>query len=396
MSAADAPTVVVELTPQGRAAVAVVLVDGPTAREAIGHYFVPVTPWNDGDPTVGRIVLGRWGGEGGEELIVCRRGAARYEVHCHGGGAAAPAIIEQLVSRGCRRVKWQEWMRAEPKGRDAATGGAQIALASAPTLRAASVLLYQYHGALSGVVDAARAAVSATEWVRAGEILDGVLQFRDVGLYLTSPWRVVLAGSPNVGKSSLINAIAGYQRAIVSPLPGTTRDIVTVNTAIDGWPVELADTAGLRATGDELESAGVALADAAIREADLVIMVSDASVDGDWAEEAVVRAPETARAIRVWNKIDLVKSGMGAGRTVGGEDAPARSDLICVSALTGEGVGELIAAIGGALVPVAPPAGAAVAFTREQVSHLEAAHHAVLDRDASRADAALAALLAFE
>jgi tRNA modification GTPase len=287
-------------------------------------------------------------------------------------------------------------MRAEPKGRDAATGGAQIALASAPTLRAASVLLYQYHGALSGVVDAARAAVSATEWVRAGEILDGVLQFRDVGLYLTSPWRVVLAGSPNVGKSSLINAIAGYQRAIVSPLPGTTRDIVTVNTAIDGWPVELADTAGLRATGDELESAGVALADAAIREADLVIMVSDASVDGDWAEEAVVRAPETARAIRVWNKIDLVKSGMGAGRTVGGEDAPARSDLICVSALTGEGVGELIAAIGGALVPVAPPAGAAVAFTREQVSHLEAAHHAVLDRDASRADAALAALLAFE
>ena len=108
-----------------------------------------------------------------------------------------------------------------------------------------------------------------------------MLQFRDLGLHLTTPWRVVLAGAPNVGKSSLMNAIAGYQRAIVSPTPGTTRDVVTVTTAIDGWPVQLADTAGLRETQDELESAGVALADAAIGEADLVIVVSDASADSD-------------------------------------------------------------------------------------------------------------------
>ena len=72
---------------------------------------------------------------------------------------------------------------------------------------------------------------------------------RSVGLRLVSGWRVVLAGRPNVGKSRLLNALAGYERAIVDPTPGTTRDVVTVRTALDGWPVELADTAGLRDAG---------------------------------------------------------------------------------------------------------------------------------------------------
>ena len=113
----------------------------------------------------------------------------------------------------------------------------------------------------------------------AAKIVDQILEYRDVGLHLTMPWRVVIAGPPNVGKSSLMNAIAGYQRAIVSPLPGTTRDVVTITTAINGWPVQIADTAGLRDTVDELESAGIALAGAVVEQADLVIVVSDASVE---------------------------------------------------------------------------------------------------------------------
>jgi tRNA modification GTPase len=394
MSAADGGTVVVELTPQGRGAVAVVVVEGPHARDAVRQFFVPIKTWGDGDPKIGRISFGRWGGECGEELIVCRRGADNFEIHCHGGGAAAPAIIGQLVSRGCRRVKWQEWVCTNFQAyhecipsasrRDAATVDAQVALASATTLRAAAVLLDQYHGALSREVDAARGSIGAADWARAGAILEDALRYRDVGLHLTSPWRVVLAGPPNVGKSSLVNAIAGYQRAIVSPTPGTTRDVVTVNTAIDGWPVHLADTAGLRATDDELESAGVALASAEIRAADLVVLVSDAVAD-ETDEDIIASARGAARVMRVRNKADLLPDRERAG------DSPN-----LVSALTGEGVPNLITAIGKALVPEAPPAGVAVPFTRQQIANLEAARQAVLDRDARRADAALAALLAFE
>jgi tRNA modification GTPase len=88
---------------------------------------------------------------------------------------------------------------------------------------------------------------------------------------------VVIAGPPNVGKSSLINALLGYQRAIVFDQPGTTRDVLTATTAIDGWPVELADTAGIREGDDAIETEGVARALAEIRAADLVVEVWDAS-----------------------------------------------------------------------------------------------------------------------
>ena len=76
---------------------------------------------------------------------------------------------------------------------------------------------------------------------------------------MLEPWKVVLAGAPNVGKSSLINALLGYDRAIVHDTPGTTCDVVTASAAFGGWAVELADTAGLRATIDPLETHGVCL-----------------------------------------------------------------------------------------------------------------------------------------
>jgi tRNA modification GTPase len=173
-------------------------------------------------------------------------------------------------------------------------------------------------------------------------------------MHLTTPWRVVIAGPPNVGKSSLLNAIAGYQRAIVSPLPGTTRDVVTITTAINGWPVQFADTAGLRETQDELESAGVALAGAALEQAELVILVSDASVCA--------------------SQIDC-------------------SDTRYVSALTGQGIAELLVAMERMLVPAAPSAGAAVAFTRHQVAGLEAAREAIDRADIGAAEVALSSVL---
>jgi tRNA modification GTPase len=398
-------TKVVELTPPGRAAIAVVLVAGPGATEAVSACFSPVSSRGLADLPLGRIVLGHWGGPEGEELIACRRDEEEIEIHCHGGTAAVRAVIDRLVDRGCSAISWQEWLRSprsrvSPKlgsasRRDATTDSAQIALASAPTLRTAAVLLDQYHGALSRAIHVLREAITSADWVRAFAVAENTLRFRDVGLHLTTPWRVVIAGAPNVGKSSLVNALAGYQRAIVSPLPGTTRDVVTLTTAIDGWPVEFADTAGLRSSDDELESAGVALAEAALVEADLVILVSDSCSKSDADFDVAKRVPATARLIRAWNKIDLVPpADRRRLHLASSNPQSAIRNPQLVSALTGEGIAELITAIGKALIPVAPPPGTAVPFTTEQVASLELAQTAIEGRDASAAEAALNALLA--
>ena len=138
------------------------------------------------------------------------------------------------------------------------------------------MLLDQYHGALAAAIRATLAAAASGDWQTASATIDALLAHRGVGEHLTTPWRVVLAGPPNVGKSSLKNALVGYQRAIVCDLPGTTRDVVATTTAIDGWPIQLADTAGLRDAADELEAAGVARAARALAAADLVVLVDEA------------------------------------------------------------------------------------------------------------------------
>ncbi len=386
-------TYVVELTPAGRAAVAVVLVAGPQAVRVVEECVTAASQRRLASLPLGWVVLCRWGGAEGEEVVVCRRSEDRIEIHGHGGSAAVRAVVDRLVERGCRPLPWRDWLRRsedDPQG-----AAAQIALADATTTRTAAVLLDQYHGALTAAIRRAIVAAAA-DWRQAAEVLDEVLRFRDVGLHLIEPWRVVLAGPPNVGKSSLLNAMAGYQRAIVSPLPGTTRDVVTLLTAIDGWPVQLADTAGLRAGQDELESAGVALAAAQLAAADLAIVVRDATDEtGDlgrseyyFAAKTVSELPQSARVIHVRNKIDLV-------------DAADRGDscrvgAVATSAITGQGIADLIAAIGQSLVPIAPPAGAAVPFAGEQLAALAAARAAINERDAPAAKTALQALLADE
>ncbi len=366
MSPPPSTTRVIELTPAGRAAVAVLLVAGPEAVEIVDKCVHRRDDRKLREFPVDRVLVGRWGSPGGEELLVCRRSEDRVEIHCHGGAAAIREVIDRLCERGCEPIRWQDWL--QETAADPIRAAAQVALAEAPTARTAAVLLDQFDGALADALRAALDAVAASDWQTATATLDAVLGQRGVGLHLTTPWRVVLAGRPNVGKSSLMNALVGFQRAIVCDLPGTTRDVVTAVTAIDGWPIQLADTAGLRETRDEIESAGVERAAAAVGDADLVLLVDDAWGDGE------IVVPTRVPLLRVLNKIDLLPASPALAK---------RRFGVRTSVETGAGIAELVAAVGAALVPTPPAAGAAVPFTAEQVKCFQAALAAARQRDAA-------------
>ncbi len=404
------------LTPPGRGAVATVRVVGEGSAKIVGQCFVAGDGRRREDFPLGRVLYGRWGSPAGEEVVVCRRPvtwaslsetrgrvsekrghveAAAIEIHCHGGSAAAQAIVQSLVERGVETVPVRELPSAEidhlqtlrdPPSAPGIAREARNALALAPTLRTANILLEQWAGALANEAGQIVQLLSSEKTADAVRRVEGMLRWSSLGLHLATPWRVVLAGRPNVGKSSLINALLGYERSIVFDQPGTTRDVVTATAALDGWPVELTDTAGLRiaddrSSTDALEVAGMAKALEQIAAADLLVLVFDAALP--WSEEDEELVRSHPRAVRVLNKCDLVvqaarladlpltptlspegRGGDETGSSFG--DGP----LLRTSAITGEGIASLGRHIAARLVPDVPAAGAAVPFTQQHVELL--------------------------
>lgn len=349
---------IVQLTPPGRGAVATLLIEGPGTVRAAEEllYFKSGRKW--AAQPIDRPLFAHFGGENGEEVVVRRREVATpisiesLELHCHGGFAAIRAIERAFVERGFAPLSWKDWIAENAE--DPIAAAARVALADARTERTAAILLDQYRGALRRALDDRKITVAQIE---------AILERAPLGLHLTKPWRVVLIGEPNVGKSSLLNALVGYRRAIVHHTPGTTRDVVAAQTAFDGWPVELCDTAGLRAGDpetaaefDKIERAGIELTRRQIARADLLLMIFDAGKSWTVAEQAFrERYPQ---ALVIHNKADLPRP------------ADNRPEGMFVSALNGEGIEELPRRIAQRLVPDPPPPGAAVPFTEEQVEML--------------------------
>jgi tRNA modification GTPase len=144
-------------------------------------------------------------------------------------------------------------------------------------------------------------------------------------------------GRPNVGKSSLFNQVVQRERAIVTASPGTTRDLVTERVSIGGIPLELVDTAGLREAFDEAESIGIRKSREALADADIVLVVLDATLPLSEDEVELLAATSARRAIVVRNKTDLV-----AGSSIATQEwLSAGVPVVLTSALTGEGIGEL-------------------------------------------------------
>lgn len=333
---------------------ATLLVEGPEAISVVQAQFRAKSGRPLKSYSAEQVVFGHFGPTPGEEVVVRRRGEDSVELHCHGGLAAVAMIERALAAAGCRSVGWRDWIADHSS--DPITAAAQAALAEAATERTATILLDQYHGALRRALEAIAQAVDNHDHVSAREQIDTLLAHAAVGLHLVRPWQVVLAGRPNVGKSSLINALVGYPRAIVHPAPGTTRDVVSVRTAIDGWPVELADTAGLHPGGEAVEQAGMERARQRLSTADLVILVFERSAP--WCrcdQELLESRPE---GLVVHSKCDLPPAA--GSRVVG----------LATSALQAEGIAALAKAIVNRLIPDPPPPGAAVPFSSEHLAQL--------------------------
>jgi tRNA modification GTPase len=353
------------LTAPSRGAIATLSVEGRDAGSLVAsHFRSPANNHRHRFP-IGRILFGHWRNLRGteEEIVLCRRSETSFEVNCHGGAAASEAIIGSLVADGATRPLPAEWLAQRVV--DPVRQAAWLALCQARTPRTAGILLDQFRGALTRELLEVRHLLHGHASKNVAAIaprLDRLLDLSGVGLHLTMPWRVVVAGPPNVGKSSLINAILGYPRTIVFDQPGTTRDVLATTTALDGWVVELLDTAGLRDTTDPVEAEGVCRARLQIADADLVV----------WVEDSLTRTgPAAARPSLSHPVIEVMNKGDLQPRT----QLPAQR--LVTSAITGCGIDRLVNAIVEQLVPRSPYVGEAVLFTVEQVDRLRQVRYAV-------------------
>jgi tRNA modification GTPase len=234
---------------------------------------------------------------------------------------------------------------------------AHEALAAATTVRTAAIVLDQLHGAFASALRIILDAQESNQEERARRQLHELCRWTLLGRHLTTPFRVVIAGAPNVGKSSLINRLAGFQRSIVSPTPGTTRDLVSTRIAVDGWPVELIDSAGVREQAGTLEMQGIDLALSVAAEADLCLWLLDAAAPP-------VLPPREIPALRLLiNKMDLRPAW----------ELSRFPDAVRVSAETGAGLDALLQSLSRWLVPEAPPPGAAMPFNAELCDLVETA-----------------------
>ena len=352
---------------------AIVRVSGPEA-EAIGRRLFQAPgnqAWDSHRVLYGHVIDPASGERVDEALLLLMRAPRSFtretvvELHCHGGLICVQRVLELVLAAGARQALPGEFsQRAFLNGRlDLTRAEAISELITARSRRAAQLAMAGLDGGLEQRIAALRerlldqlaelearvdfeddlppldAEAVAVELQAVRTALQQLLAEAEQGQLLREGLRVAIVGRPNVGKSSLLNRLSRSERAIVTDLPGTTRDLVESELVLQGVPLTLLDTAGIRATDDRVEQIGIERSRAALQAADAVLLLFDLSA-GWTADDAALAAqvPAGAPLLRVGNKADQLTA-----------PEPPEAD-VCISALSGAGqeqlVGALLAACG--------------------------------------------------
>ena len=351
-------TIAVVATPPGRGGIGVVRVSGPRVPEIAATLIGKLPTPRTATLAVFRDARGERLDEGIALYFAAPHsftGEAVLELQGHGGPVVMQTLLAACLDLGARIAEPGEFTRrAYLEGKlDLAQAEAVADLIDAASREAARSALRSLSGEFSDEVralvtaltelralteamldfpeeevDALHAADAMARLGRVRGSVDRILARSRQGRLLASGIHVVIAGRPNVGKSSLLNRIAGEERAIVTPIAGTTRDALREPLEIDGVPIVIVDTAGLHASPDAIERIGMQRTRDELARADVVLVVFDAS-----APEAPEGLPEGVAALEVYNKVDLVP----------GYRVP--EGAVAVSARTGEGLDALRRAI---------------------------------------------------
>ncbi|HGY5544085.1 MAG: tRNA uridine-5-carboxymethylaminomethyl(34) synthesis GTPase MnmE [Prochlorococcus sp.] len=362
----------------GQGGIAVIRLSGPVA-EAVGRSVVSVPGQQLWDSH--RVLYGHVMDESGKEridevlLLVMKAprsftGEDVVEIHCHGGLIAVQRVLERVLSQpDVRRALPGEFsQRAVLNGRLDLTQAEAISdLVAARSRRAAQLAMTGVDGGIQRRINSLRerlldqlseleARVDFEEDLPALDAvglldelqlvrreLEQLVEDAKRGALLRQGLQVALVGRPNVGKSSLLNRLSRRERAIVTDLPGTTRDLLESEIVLEGVPITLLDTAGIRATKDALEQLGIDRSHQALAAADLVVLVFDLS-QGWIAEDAALlsQIPNDVPRLVVGNKADVQPLSTSAPLD---DDLEAITPDVTLSALTGQGEEALIEAV---------------------------------------------------
>ncbi|WP_043097237.1 tRNA uridine-5-carboxymethylaminomethyl(34) synthesis GTPase MnmE [Kallotenue papyrolyticum] len=408
-------TIAAIATPVGEGGVGIVRLSGPDALAIARRIFQPRHGGDTYRPQLMRYgrVIDAEGRSVDEALAVFFKAPRSYtredvvEIHCHGGALPLRRTLELALAAGARLAEPGEFtMRAFLNGRlDLAQAEATLDLIQARTATSLQLALEQLGGRLSREVRAAReAALGALAYLTAlvdfpeddvpeQDVLEPLRQARaqvaalvrsaDQGILYRYGARAVLVGRPNAGKSSLLNALLRVERAIVTPIAGTTRDTLEETANLGGVPVVLIDTAGITATDDPVERIGVERSRRALATADLVLLVLDRAAalsDEDMAIAALTHGRPT---VLVLNKADLPPQ-LDAQPLIAAH--PTLRAQVTVSATTGQGLEELGATVARALLGGSALPGETLVTNPR--------HRDALSRALEQLDSALAALQA--
>ena len=283
----------------------------------------------------------------GESIVLTPCDNEHFEIHCHGGPAAVSRIEDDLVRWGA--ISSYESSPADSGRESLLIEEAEEVLSHCLTARIAALALHQVRGALRDWAIRWRDCLSETNQDEFISDAASLLQSAETGMRLADPWNIVFLGPPNVGKSSLLNAIVGFDRSITLDIAGTTRDVLHADTVIEGLPLRFSDTAGIRDSREPIEREGIERAKTAANEADLLLLISEPSGEGGLRRlEGTDREHRReALALRVLNKRDQATDRNSFDRS--GRPLGTQPFDVATNALHGDGIGELMSQIAAKL-----------------------------------------------